>query len=592
MLNVPNTIKALFQRDGVKKNFRVHFPNGEHSDITNENIITETVSFTESVMSQNVFTFGTAERAVLEFETINIPNIYGMTIECGIEIDTSSLSAAQITSISSNPGDGVLVLAANSDIGYGFYRIPYGYFRVVSCPRNQENMSRRQVRALSFAFDSPLEEAKLTSLIEYRRFTTDLRRTAAAILGYWDSTVPERLMGYTRSTYKTWAQIEANWQASTYTKYGTINGQTATITISYTSSVWQPIPSTNILLVERTGKWNDGFFFNKFCSDLVSLGFTFTNLTPGWTQEQELTSLRNRFQTYFYADGYYGYTINPNDCYGFPADGSFVLDARYRISSDIASQTSSLVFVRNVSYTITVGGNVVASANDDFDYMQTANIYELTYSGSDPSASIQVTESYKTSSPGTDAYQHVGAFDPVEIGTAWAELNGWVVTSSRGKKYRALTLDDSSPVSIGPGDFASLWWDEYDILPITSILYMAGQTSSLKEYTLTSGTNTLPIGGSVYDLRQNIIPQSITNPSRTNMLSLINAYLLPNSDSANFTPVTMQMKGWPWLEAGDALQITTESGEVIDTYCLRHTITGVQLLMDDIESPGGEVLEE
>lgn len=591
MLNVPNNIKSLFKRDGVRKNFRVHFPNGEHSDITNDNILTETVSFTESAMSQNIFTFGTAERAVIEFETVNIPNIYGYTIECGIEIDTSSLSAAQLSAIFSNPGDGVLVPQNDSDIGFGYYRIPYGVFRVVSCPRNQENMARRQVRALSFAFDSPLEDAKLTSLIDYRRYTTDLRRTGAAVLGYWDSTVPERLMGYSRSTYKTWAQIQAAESELTGTTNGYINGQSATIKVTRTVSTFQPIPNTNILLVERTGKWADVSLFNKFCADLANLGFTFANLTPGWTQEQELTSWRKRFQTTYYTDGYSGYTINPNDCYGFPADGSFVLDARYRISSDIASQSASLSLVRKVSYEITVGGDVIASGNDNSGNDQEANIYELTYSGSDPSASIQVSESYKTSAPGTDAYQHVG-LDMVSVGTSWAELNALVITSSRGKKYRAIRLDNSSPVSIGPGDFASLWWDEYDILPITSILYMAGKTSSLSDYKLTSGTNALPVGGSEYDFRGNVISQSITNPSRSTVLSLINAYLLPNADSANFTPVTMKMKGWPWIEAGDALEITTESGEVINTYALRRTLTGVQLLMDDIESPGGQVLEE
>ena len=61
MLNLPESIKALFKRDSVLKNFRVHFPNGGFSDITNENIVEESVKFSESLCSQNIFRFGCAE---------------------------------------------------------------------------------------------------------------------------------------------------------------------------------------------------------------------------------------------------------------------------------------------------------------------------------------------------------------------------------------------------------------------------------------------------------------------------------------------------------------------------------------------------
>ena len=124
MLTVPATIQTLFKTDSVRKNFRVHFPNGENADLTNSDIISGSVRFTESVCSKDVLQFGLAEASRIEFECFNVQNIYGMTIECGIEVDTSSLSAAQISAIQGNPGDGTLVLVGDSDIGYGFYRVP------------------------------------------------------------------------------------------------------------------------------------------------------------------------------------------------------------------------------------------------------------------------------------------------------------------------------------------------------------------------------------------------------------------------------------------------------------------------------------
>ena len=62
MLNIPDSVKALYKQDGVRKNFRAHFPGGELPDITNDNIVMESVKFTESICSQDVFKFGLAAR--------------------------------------------------------------------------------------------------------------------------------------------------------------------------------------------------------------------------------------------------------------------------------------------------------------------------------------------------------------------------------------------------------------------------------------------------------------------------------------------------------------------------------------------------
>lgn len=90
MLNIPEEVKALFKTSDVRKNIRISFPNGEREDITNENLIAESVSFTESVCSQESLTFGLCESSVLEFETAGVENIKGMEIEAFIEIDVTS----------------------------------------------------------------------------------------------------------------------------------------------------------------------------------------------------------------------------------------------------------------------------------------------------------------------------------------------------------------------------------------------------------------------------------------------------------------------------------------------------------------------
>jgi hypothetical protein len=42
----------------------------------------------------------------------------------------------------------------------------------------------------------------------------------------------------------------------------------------------------------------------------------------------------------------------------------------------------------------------------------------------------------------------------------------------------------------------------------------------------------------------------------------------------------------PWIEAADALQLTAEDSTVVNTYAMRHEISGIQALFAAIESSG------
>lgn len=92
MLNIPEEVKALFKIDGVRKNFRVHFVDSDLPDLTNKDIVTESVSFTESLCSRDKFKFGVCEAASISFEAVGIPNIKGQYIKCGLDIDCSDLA--------------------------------------------------------------------------------------------------------------------------------------------------------------------------------------------------------------------------------------------------------------------------------------------------------------------------------------------------------------------------------------------------------------------------------------------------------------------------------------------------------------------
>ncbi len=95
MLNIPEAVRGLFKENSIKKQLRIHFPNGERADITNENIDGENFSFTESLCSRKQMKFGLCEAGVVKFTCTNIENIKGYEIEVFCEIDVSSIITAR-----------------------------------------------------------------------------------------------------------------------------------------------------------------------------------------------------------------------------------------------------------------------------------------------------------------------------------------------------------------------------------------------------------------------------------------------------------------------------------------------------------------
>lgn len=89
MIDIPVEVKKVLKNDSTRKNFRVHFINSSHPDITNENIVSESVRLTESLCSEPKLKFGMCESPVLEFETYGIGKIKGFKFEASLEVDVT-----------------------------------------------------------------------------------------------------------------------------------------------------------------------------------------------------------------------------------------------------------------------------------------------------------------------------------------------------------------------------------------------------------------------------------------------------------------------------------------------------------------------
>ena len=131
MIQVPDEIKALLHQDTCKKNIRIHFPNGERTDICNNLIVKDSVSFTESLCSQDSLKFGLCEAPVFECETVGVGNIRGMDIEVSCEVFCAPDAEGAIW---------------KTDLQHHVYPVVLGTFRVDTCQR-QADINHRKIVA-------------------------------------------------------------------------------------------------------------------------------------------------------------------------------------------------------------------------------------------------------------------------------------------------------------------------------------------------------------------------------------------------------------------------------------------------------------
>ena len=704
MLTIPETIKNLYKSEAARKNFRVHFPGGEMPDITNENIAQESVRFTESLSSQDVFKFGLAEASTLEFETIGIGNMYGMTIEASIEIDTSSLTAAEIAEIESDPGDGALVaetmtaewetgdisrttgenitgpirmrtkdhlpLNGNSQVGVSFelasasyayavvyfydseyafisaeqktksqatgrltfdeiytapqnsayfraqmtkmetsvtfkfpdqksYSIPLGRFRVDKCPRNHGSMARRQVRAYTESLGenlklSPTERPRFHTWARNATMKLSLFKHLLANLAYRSPNIMDEA-GYTKSLVSTFSDMSISTRAQGVVcafykdgvryqieRYGT-NNKDRTLMLTKNSLYSLDLDGLNI---------KD---FTKYIKDKIKeydLDWTTVELegnrpAPATIDEFILEIL---FQFIPSAAGYYAGFENPAYVFHIP----LTEDAAcfYTGGSDILAGNLYLPEAFEIGFSQEGIGKLNSYVFDIGDANPT--VYAWTKQNeNDPEIEIAPTASTVVTyaSKQYTLYQYKDALDYAKLTSGYVEIYAMFLSALRTGTVGFRRLTNESQILILPENYAEMWWDEFDVEPIGTISVTYQETTENGD----DQSNTVGIGvgsgASHYDMSDNETLKLI-NGSLSSITEFLMASFVPHLDAVTFTPIELTMQGWPWIEAGDALQITAEDGTIVRSYALRVEMSGIQHLQMVITAEGGEISEE
>lgn len=587
MLNIPETVKALFKQDGVNKNFRAHFPGGELPDITNDDIVEESVKFQESVCSQNVFRFGLTEASVIEFETVGAGNMYGMTMECFSEIDCSRLTAAELADIQAGTWDGELVLPATSGLDVPVFRVPLGTFRVESCPRDHQVMAHRKVTAYTLAGGSNLKNP-YQDILDSLYYGKDVYtpNAEALVMSALFASNPEKLLdyGYTKSSLAPSGFAGAQY----FCQFQGKNSYGGTVTYSFDlhravySNTRYGFADETAIATLRANLIDDvkSGIIETFSEIFSNLGFD--AIQSGYT---DWDSMMEEFWDLLY---YGKQKLNV---------GSVPTGLRPSLVKPLENGERSTAYLYHngksspESRTFTAVTAFIDAESREIIYEYPGETLEwYTPNGSHAGMSalnLLINSTDKKKIERTMKFSFSDSYDLKQIANGWLELTGRFATAARSGGNALLRLSNSSPVAVAPTDYSQMWFDEYEVQPIGTIRYAytdeAGE-EQVVDYQFGDGE-------SVYDMTDNAVLKAMDGASPDVIESLLDTSFIPHLGPVNFTPIDLNMKGLPYLEAGDALAVTAQDGTVCSSYALRRELGGVQALTDQIDSESGLIID-
>lgn len=587
MLNVPQEIKDLLHRDTCPKNIRIHFPNGERTDICNNLIVKDSVSFKESINSQDTLKFGLCEASVFECETVGVENIKGAQIEVFCEIYCDATVEGAIWQI---------------DLERHVYQIPYGVFVVDSCER-QADMIHRKIVGYSFLYYKESLEPKI-SLGEY--WSDSIVNDSAPYVMPVESLVYERypdffdmsayeLTPYTISESSTsdFYQILKTWDMSGYT-YILRADRVKEGGTRYTPGTQDEKPS-----FFNTDDFNIEENLMANLQDILDVSM---NYGMPETSLSEFLKILDYHKIYppRARPGRNHAVVTYINMYG-------KIFATKRVPFSPAVVFFSIVKVRNQQY----------YGVHDFGWVRILkenNITAYFVTNINNNITISLPREYVTGYEqiwSYSGYTYKKAYDEIDfikMFNAVLELQGLIGAYSREgmkildlKKLFLLNPDENlypgSTVypqgakggKLLPEDYQTCWYDDAYALQF-GLVYCTFKTIQNNrevdgEYRLYFNgfdENSNPREYQTYKIENNAVISA-----KTWTLAEIGAIcttIASNLEGVSYMPVKFKGRGLPYVESGDTFEILTRSNDSITTIVMNRTITGEQTLTDSYES--------
>ena len=594
MVTIPDEVKALFSSDTVHKNFHVHFPGGETTDLNNENVISESVKFTESLCSQQYFKFGLAEASQIEFVAVGIPNVRGAYIECGIEIDCTRLGAAWAAA---HPVDASLPFLTPQTCQYNskmYYRVPYGRFKIDTCPRDHGAMWQRQITAYSEGLTDVQQSDdfiawKENLLTAERGYEPDYFCNILTYIHRHDvSTLAAR--GFTKTQITNLVNVSSYPAAVPCKNSG---GSDFILALEVQRSVMNN-------LINVPSVWNEQnnlYSLEKntdMIADFITGAVSFLEANGIDADQSGYASLTDIVTTLlagevakgasFFQIGEIG--VNGYQYFALTEETELIypyrpLTMRYTGAAALLGYPTKYVLRLNTTLTTVDTYTLTRTGNNPEIYKWVPNV-NLSY----PEIIIAPGTTLKQKVNNINAYSYANSYSMRDAAVGYLELIGTFLKPARDGYLAFFQMSlNPTPIAVSADDWQSFWWDETPIESIGQVNVIYTKDNEEQQETFSIGS-----GNSVYTIENNEVLKAAEMDTAT-MESILQTYFAPNASVVNFTPVDLSMRGLPYLESGDYIQLTAEDNTTVETYILSQTISGIQHLTAEIASTNGNLLE-
>lgn len=586
MLTIPDEIKRLLNQDSCYKNIRIHFPNGERSDICNDQIVMNSVSFTESLCSQDTLKFGLCEAPTFECEVVGVSNVKGATIEvsCEVYCDGSVTDAEW-----------------KADLEHYVYAIPYGTFIIDECKRQADILHRKIVAyggtaTFGSGFNNELEILKdnqfpnaAVSSLSYNPNAFLLSLTNINI-----NTPPDNVFSSVDCTL-TNNSNDHGWLV-------TYNGNDAYVKIYTREKRFYADPYPKNTLYHATG---------TVLKDVIS---SIKETIINWLKSRSVavsSSLETSIELLFkYWDVRYdnlnGSTYETAFFHGIPfLFYPYFCDKGGRIG--VTYEITKVQILSDSSAEATLYAELVLDTefitDISFKALTAIDSYFNTFS-------IQFSSyAYSPFSGGTKTQRKFIPpqwYDSIKYLTSMVELLGMFGSSRKPdsiefinikQRFGLLPANNLYPnntlypegVTGGkllPEDYQSCWYDDDYKKPFRAIQCSYKDSSNndcLFILYLTGFSGNTPVENyQVYNLSDNFIIQN-SKWTEAQIETFCNA-IAANISGVTYMPVEFVGRGLPYVEAGDTFEILTGSNDSITTIVLRRTLSGEMVLTDSYKS--------
>ena len=617
MISVPQVVKDLYHQDHAYKNIRIHFPNGERSDICNDLIVKDSVSFKESLCSQNTLKFGLCESPIFECEVVGVGNIKGATVEISIEIEcpASTIGAEW-----------------RADIQKYVYSIPYGVFVIDECTR-QADLNHRKIKAFTIGINGTISKNPFFNLLQNTildvqptTYTIDLATLACCLSNVnRDNSLIEST---TELTNFNTGSIETIHLHSTHAGYDmTCWAMMDTYRIPYSHR-------GNLFYLEST----------PYISSCIQEYFDNINRIKNqseyrWDEYEpkRYFDMESIYKTCFFAELTTTRTPNllVNQVFPLP-DYSYIcpkLDLGYE--EYIYEQPSSqpkFASVREFRIRVTKGYGAeqiiveditipVRKPGDSFRVFEATiknDIFHHTLSVNRVPYSIpQQSRIHYILDPQMDFSGYLSAY--VELlgmfcgwkrdGYNFVNIRQQFGLPPQSSLYPSPSLYPQRVTGgkLYPEDYRSCWYDDYYTKKYGSIVCKFKTVETVEgESKVVDATYTLYLNGfneesdpllyAVYEIKDNKIINDKVAVIEEGEIKYVDKTWTPqqiedicsgiaaNLENVSYIPVEFTGRGLPYVEAGDTFEILTKSNDSITTIVLNRTITGEQTLKDSYKS--------